>query len=59
MKKYIVAVLLLSVGLFYAQDGSGKYSIKNLEINTSRSDFVPSFLGENKLIQYHQRCLGA
>ena len=50
MKKYIVAVLLLSVGLLYAQDGSGKYSIKNLEINTSRSDFGPSFLGENKLI---------
>jgi hypothetical protein len=35
MKKYIVAVLLLSVGLFYAQEGSGKYSIKNLEINTA------------------------
>jgi len=50
MKKYIVAVLLLSAGLFYAQDGSGKYSIKNLEINTSKSDFGPSFLGENKLI---------
>jgi len=50
MKKYIVAGLLLSVGLFYAQEGSGKYSIKNLEINTSRSDFGPSFLGENKLI---------
>jgi len=50
MKKYIVAVLLLSVGLFYAQDGSGKYSIKNLEINTAKSDFGPSFLGENKLI---------
>lgn len=50
MKKYIAAVLLLSVGLFYAQEGSGKYSIKNLEINTSKSDFGPSFLGENKLI---------
>ena len=50
MKKYIVAVLLLSVGFFYAQEGSGKYSIKNLEINTAKSDFGPSFLGENKLI---------
>ena len=50
MKKYIVAVLLFSVGIFYAQEGTGKYSIKNLGINTSKSDFGPSFLGENKVI---------
>ncbi len=50
MKKYIVAVLLLSAGLFYAQDGAGKYSIKNLDINTSNSDFGTSLRGENKLV---------
>ena len=30
MRKYIVAVLLLSIGFCYAQTGTGKYSIKNL-----------------------------
>ena len=50
MKKYIIAVLLLSAGLFYAQDGAGKYSIKNLDINTSNSDFGTSLRGENKLV---------
>ena len=50
MKKYIVAVLLFSAGLFYAQDGAGKYSIKNLDINTSNSDFGTSLRGENKLV---------
>jgi len=51
MKKYIVTVLLLfSVGLFYAQDGAGKYSIKNLEVNTENSDFGTVFHGENKVV---------
>ena len=50
MRKYIVAVLLLSIGFCYAQTGTGKYSIKNLGINTPNSDFGPSFLGDNKLI---------
>ncbi len=51
MKKYIVTVLLLcSVGIFYAQDGAGKYSIKNLEINTPNSDFGAVFHGENKIV---------
>lgn len=31
-------------------DGSGKYTIKNLEINTQNSDFGPSYLGANQLV---------
>ena len=50
MKKYIVAVLLFSAGFFYAQDGAGKYSIKNLDINTQNSDFGTSLRGEGKLV---------
>jgi len=51
MKKHIVTVLLLlTAGLFYAQDGAGKYSIKNLEINTAQADFGAAFYGENKIV---------
>ncbi len=51
MKKFIVAVLLLfSVSLCYAQDGAGKYSIKNLEVNTAESDFGAVFHGDDKLV---------
>lgn len=50
MKKYIVAALLLSVGFFYAQSGVGKYSIKNLEVNTENSDFGTAFHGTDKLV---------
>ena len=51
MKKYLIAFFIFSVALTYAQtEGSGKYSIKNLEINTKNSDFAPSYLGTNQLI---------
>ncbi len=52
MKKYILTLLLLfNVGLFYAQEaGAGKYTIKNLEVNTPNSDFGGAFYQENKLV---------
>ena len=55
MKKYIITVFMFSLAFMNAQtqetdttsnagliDGSGKYTIKNLEINTQNSDFGPS-----------------
>lgn len=51
MKKYIVTVLLLTIGFVHAQDdGVGKYTIKNLEVNTENSDFGTSFHGTDKLV---------
>ena len=52
MKKYIIAVLsLLSFSLSFAQeDGAGKYTIKNLEINTPNADFGGAFYQDNKLV---------
>ncbi|RPD95805.1 flagellar motor protein MotB [Aureibaculum marinum] len=50
MKKYLVIVLLLSVVCLYAQDGGGKYVIKNLEVNTEQSEFGTAYHGDDKLI---------
>ena len=51
MKTYIVAVVLLFVTFSYAQTpGSGKYTVKNLEVNTPQSDFGTAFYGENKIV---------
>ncbi len=52
MKKYIVTVLvLLSINFLYAQkEGAGKYTIKNLEINTKNSDFGAVFHGKDKIV---------
>ncbi len=50
MKRYLLIVItILSLTVLNAQEGSGKYSIKNLEVNTKNSDFGTSFFG-NKLV---------
>jgi len=51
MKKYILILLLFCIGVITAQtEGSGKYSIKYLDINTKNSDFGTAFYGEDKLV---------
>ena len=51
MKNYILALLLCSVGVFYAQtEGSGKYAINQLTVNSKNSDFGTAFYGEDKLV---------
>jgi len=51
MKNYLLILLLFYIGAVTAQtEGSGKYTVKNIEINTKGSDFGTAFLGENKLV---------
>jgi outer membrane protein OmpA-like peptidoglycan-associated protein len=51
MKNYILALLLCTVGVFYAQtEGSGKYAINLLTVNSKNSDFGTAFYGEDKLV---------
>ncbi|MCD6542996.1 MAG: OmpA family protein [Flavobacteriaceae bacterium] len=51
MNKYIFTLFLLYIGILSAQtEGSGKYSIKNLSINTQNSDFGASYLGDYKFV---------
>ncbi len=51
MNKYIFTLFLLYIGVIFAQtEGSGKYSIKNLSINTQNSDFGASYLGDYKYV---------
>jgi len=51
MKNYILIVLLCFIGVITAQsEGGGKYTVKNLGINTKNSDFGTAFYGENKLV---------
>ncbi|WKK65801.1 OmpA family protein [Lutimonas zeaxanthinifaciens] len=51
MKKYILVLLLFSIGVLYAQtEGAGKYAINRLTINTKNSDFGAAFFGEDKLV---------
>lgn len=51
MKKYILVLLLFYIGVISAQtEGSGKYSIKTLEINTKNSEFGTAFYGDDRLV---------
>jgi outer membrane protein OmpA-like peptidoglycan-associated protein len=51
MKKYILILLLFYMGVITAQtEGSGKYTITSVSINTKNSDFGTAFYGENKLV---------
>ena len=51
MKNIILALLLVTVGAIYAQtEGSGKYSINLLTVNSKNSDFGTAFYGEDKLV---------
>ncbi|NNC70192.1 MAG: OmpA family protein [Flavobacteriaceae bacterium] len=51
MKRYFsIIVSILSIVALSAQEGSGKYSIKNIDVNTKNSDFGTSFMSPNKLV---------
>ncbi|MFN2126669.1 MAG: TolB family protein, partial [Anaerolineales bacterium] len=51
MKKYMLALLLLTIGATYAQtEGSGKYVINKLTVNSKNSDFGTAFYGDDKLV---------
>jgi len=51
MKNYILALLLFSLGVSYAQtEGAGKYAINLLTVNSKNSDFGTAFFGEDKLV---------
>lgn len=51
MKNYLLILILFWIGVVTAQnEGSGKYTVKGVEINTKRSEFGTAFLGENKLV---------
>ena len=50
MKNFIfILFLCVSCGIF-AQDAPGIYTIKNVKINTSHSDFGTAFLGNDKVV---------
>lgn len=51
MKQYILALLLFSIGVVHAQtEGSGKYAINRLTVNSKNSDFGTAFYGKDKLV---------
>lgn len=51
MKNYLLILILFWIGVVAAQtEGSGKYTVKNIEMNTKGSEFGPVFFGENKLV---------
>lgn len=51
MKNYFLILLLCYIGVATAQtEGSGKYTIKTLEVNSKNSDFGTAFYGEDKLV---------
>ena len=51
MKNYTIILFLLFIGIITAQtEGSGKYTIKNVGINTKGSDFGTAYLGETQLV---------
>ena len=51
MKNYKLILFLLFIGIVTAQtEGSGKYTVKNIAINTKGSDFGTAYLGENQLV---------
>ena len=51
MKKYTLVLFLFYIGITTSQtEGSGIYTVKNVEINTKGSDFGTAYMGENKLV---------
>jgi len=51
MKNLLLFLSIFSIGLVAAQDkGSGKYTIKNVEINSKNSDYGATFYGKDKLV---------
>ena len=50
MRQIVLTILLISLSVAYAQDGGGKFTIKNLDVNTANSDFGTAFHGEGVLV---------
>ncbi len=52
MKKItkIIALIMLSVSINYAQDTEERYTIKNLEVNNELSNFGTTYYGENQIV---------
>ncbi|MEN8123810.1 MAG: OmpA family protein [Bacteroidota bacterium] len=50
MKNLFFYALVLCIGFLSAQEGSGKYLVKNIDENTENSEFGTSFFGENNLV---------
>ena len=51
MKNYTLILFLFFIGIVFAQtEGSGKYTIKNIAINTKGSDFGTAYLGSSRLV---------
>ncbi len=50
MKNLFFYAFIMCIGFLSAQEGSGKYLIKNIDENTERSEFGASFYGENNLV---------
>lgn len=50
MKKYIYILFLCFACGVFAQDSPGIYTVENVKINTSHSDFGTAFLGNNKVV---------
>lgn len=50
MKKHLLFLFFCVSLCMYAQDTPGVYTIKNVKINTSHSDFGTAFLGNDKVV---------
>ena len=50
MKKLLTLILIFISGLIYSQTSPGVYTVKNVKINTSYSDFGTAFYGKNKVV---------
>lgn len=50
MKKLLTIAVFFTVSFLYGQSDPGKYSIKNVDINTKLSDFGTAFFGKDKVV---------
>ena len=50
MKKYIIIAILFSVSSMFAQTTAGKYTIKNINVNTQYADFGTTYFGSDSII---------
>ncbi len=49
-KKYIIIAILFSVSLISAQTTAGKYTIKNINVNTKSADFGTAYFGTDSVV---------
>ena len=50
MKKLLTITVFFTVSFLFGQTDPGKYSIKNVDVNTKLSDFGTAFFGKDKVI---------